>query len=296
MSRRQLTVIICTRDRPRIVLNTLDALARQRERNFAVLVIDQSASADAEVARRIAGEGWTLLADAGHGLARARNIGWKQADTDWVVYVDDDVLPQPGWAAGVTAAIAGHPEASALMGHTPAVNAQDGDYLTISEFPIEEEQVLGGRWLRPWLIGFGLNQGFRRSVLRDLGGFDERLGAGAADFPSADDMDMNYRFLRAGGLAVLAPAAAAAHDQWRTSADLAPQYGRYMRGWTGFAMKHLRKGDVLGGMWLWQIGLRDVIRMFASALRRRSRLRLRVALHKARGLAEGTWVGLRYPW
>ncbi len=39
--------------------------------------------------------------------------------------------------------------------------------------------------LRPWLIGFTLNQAFRRSTLEQLGGFDERLGAGAPDFPSS---------------------------------------------------------------------------------------------------------------
>ncbi len=85
--------------------------------------------------------------------------------------------------------------------------------------------------LRPWLIGFTLNQAFRRSTLEQLGGFDERLGAGAPDFPSSADMDINYRFLRCGGIAALAPAAAATHDQWRTLAELGPQYERYMRGW-----------------------------------------------------------------
>ncbi len=68
--------------------------------------------------------------------------------------------------------------------------------------------MIGGRWLRPWLIGFTLNQAFRRSTLEQLCGFDERLGAGAPDFLSSEDMDMdiNYRFLRCGGIAALAPA------------------------------------------------------------------------------------------
>ena len=291
------TVVICTRDRPSILVNTLEALAAQRERDFAVTVVDQSVVTGPELERRIATEpGWRLVHDEGRGVARARNIGWRTAESEWVVYMDDDVVPEPGWSQGLRAAIAGHPEAAVVMGHTPAANVPGEDYLTVSAFPVEEEAVLGGRWLRPWLIGFTLNQAFRRSTLEQLGGFDERLGAGAPDFPSSADMDINFRFLRAGGLAALAPAAAARHDQWRSWAELGPQYERYMRGWAGFATKHLRQGDVLGGLWLWQIGFRDFARMAASALRRRSQIRLRVAGHKARGLAVGTWKGLTYPW
>jgi hypothetical protein len=61
-------------------------------------------------------------------------------------------------------------------------------------------------------------------------------------------------------------------------------------------MKHLRTGDPLGGAWLWAIGLVDVLDMADSAVRRRSRWRLRLAGAKLRGLAEGTLAGLRARW
>jgi GT2 family glycosyltransferase len=293
-----LTVVVCTRNRAHTLARTLDALEAQSERNFAVIVVDQSASPDVELARRAAREpGWSLVRDREPGVARARNIGWRAADSEWIVYLDDDVVPATAWARGLRDAITRYPAASIVMGHTPAGGDEDDDYLTVSAFPVEAERVITGcRWVRPWLIGFTLNQAFRRSTLARLGGFDERLGAGAPVFPSSADMDINFRFLREGGVAVLAPAAAATHEQWRTPAELGPQYERYMRGWTGFALKHVRQGDVLNGLWLWQLGLRDVARMAASALRRRSWLRLRVASHKVRGLAVGTWRGLTYPW
>ncbi|MDQ3648614.1 MAG: glycosyl transferase, partial [Actinomycetota bacterium] len=64
-------VVICTRDRPRILLNTLNALAAQAQRGFAVMVVDQSASADPDLEHRIAADPlWSLFRDDGRGVAR----------------------------------------------------------------------------------------------------------------------------------------------------------------------------------------------------------------------------------
>ncbi len=125
---------------------------------------------------------------------------------------------------------------------------------------------------------------------------DERLGAGAPDFPSSEDMDFNYRFLRAGGVAFVTPRIRVHHEQWRAGGELASHFRGYAQGWSGFAMKHLRHGDVLGGVWLWSLGVLDAARMLASALRRRSTFRLRAAGFKFEGLAKGTAKGLVYPW
>jgi GT2 family glycosyltransferase len=290
------TVVLCTRDRAAVLLETLDALAAQDDRGFKTVVIDQSDTVDPAVERAVAREGWRLVHDEGRGVARARNLGWRSAETDWVVFLDDDVLPEPAWAGGMARAMAAHPDAAVIMGDTPAMGVPPGDYPIVSAFPVEREEVRRGRWLRPWLIGFTLNQAFRRTALERMGGFDERLGAGAPRFPSSADMDLNYRLLRSGEHAFLTPAARAHHNQWRDLDALGPHYERYMRGWSGFAMKQVRTGDVLGGLWLWSLGLHDFARMLASALRRRSLLRLRIAAAKARGLVVGTATGVAERW
>jgi GT2 family glycosyltransferase len=166
----------------------------------------------------------------------------------------------------------------------------------LTVFPVETERVRSGRWTRPWDIGFGVCMAIRRSAIDRLGGWDERLGPGVQDFPAADDMDFNYRFLRSGGVALATPAVRSHHRQWRTLEQLGPVYRGYMRAWAGFAMKHLRQGDVVGGTWLWLLGAADPARMLASAVRRRSVLRLRLAGTKLRGVAAGTVLGASRRW
>jgi GT2 family glycosyltransferase len=136
----------------------------------------------------------------------------------------------------------------------------------------------------------------RRDVAGRLGGWDERLGAGTPEFPAAEDMDFNYRLLRAGEAALVTPRMRAHHDQWRTHDETVRLYEGYARSWAAFAMKHVRTGDRRGGLWLWSIGVRSQTRMWASAVRHRSRLRARVGAAQTRGLLGGTLRGLARAW
>jgi glycosyltransferase involved in cell wall biosynthesis len=35
--------------------------------------------------------------NGGGGPARARNLGWRTAGTEWIAFLDDDVVPDPDW-------------------------------------------------------------------------------------------------------------------------------------------------------------------------------------------------------
>jgi GT2 family glycosyltransferase len=290
-------VLICTRERPARLAQTIDALEGQSRQDFPILVVDQSRVEDGELVRR-AGSNHRLemVRDEGKGVGRARNIGWPLCPGEWVVFLDDDCVPEPGWAQALHEAIARHPHVDAVSGHVAGEPRPEHEGLYVTAFPVTQERVRSGRWTWPWEIGFSLCLAVRRSTLERLGGWDERLGVGTAPFPASVDMDFNYRLLKSGGRVLVTPHVRSRHEQWRSREDLAPLFRDYMQGWCGFSMKHLRGGDVLGGLRLWAWGVYDLARMFASGLRRRSLLKLRVAAFKLQGLAIGTARGLTYPW
>ncbi len=293
------TVAIPTRDRSALLACTLDALETQQAGVPQVVVIDQSDLPDAALRERAESGDWlTVVADdEGRGLSRARNVAWRAIESEWIIYLDDDAVPDPDWSQEITLALRSHPEADLVTGHVFDPNAEArGDYLAVSVQPLEHEQVRSGRWTRPWDVGLGICTALRRSVIVSLDGWDERLGAGAPRFGAAEDMDFNYRLLRAGGIGYATPRVRVAHAQWRRPEELVTLYARYMLGWTAFAMKHVKTGDPVGGLWLWALGAQDALRMTASAARRRSRLRGRVARAKIYGLAVGTVEGLRADW
>src|SRR5688500_18631017 len=38
-----------------------------------------------------------VVRTGGGGPARARNLGWRTARTEWIAFLDDDVVPDPDW-------------------------------------------------------------------------------------------------------------------------------------------------------------------------------------------------------
>lgn len=291
-------VVVCTRDRPAQLAVTLDALDAQHPVP-AVVVVDQSQPPNRALLEREATSAHLeVIPDEGVGLSRARNLASTRVEAEWLVFLDDDCRPEPGWAAALQEAFGRAGAAEVVSGEVSGgPPPTDGDYLEVTVFPVASEAVLGGRWTPPWEIGFGVCMAVRRSTVQRLGGWDERLGVGSPGrFGAGEDMDFNYRLLRSGGCALVTPAVRSSHEQWRSAADLTPLFERYMAGLCAVAMKHLRTGDVVGGLWLWGHGLSATLRMFASAGRRRSWLRLAVAWADLRGLTIGTAGGLRQRW
>src|ERR671929_837804 len=86
------TVVIPTIGRP-----SLAELLARLGRTAAIIVVDDGREQrlqlpDTDVPVRV-------LHSGGRGPAAARNVGWRAADTEWVAFLDDDVLPGPDWTA-----------------------------------------------------------------------------------------------------------------------------------------------------------------------------------------------------
>ncbi|HYT27033.1 MAG TPA: glycosyltransferase [Actinomycetota bacterium] len=125
-----------------------------------------------------------LLAGRAAGPAAARNAGWRAATAPWVAFLDDDVVPGPGWAAALAGDLAGLPAAAAGSQGRLVVP------LPRHRRPTDWERNVHGLETARWATA---DLAYRRSVLAELGGFDER-------FPRAyrEDADLGLRVVRAG--------------------------------------------------------------------------------------------------
>jgi histidinol-phosphate phosphatase family protein len=116
--------------------------------------------------------------------AAARNAGWRASRADWVAFLDDDVVPAPGWTKLLLEDLAALGTGVAGSQGTVVVPREPGRAATDWERCVRGLE--GARWATA-------DMAYRRAALERLGGFDER-------FPRAyrEDSDLALRALRAG--------------------------------------------------------------------------------------------------
>lgn len=123
----------------------------------------------------------TVLRGPARGPAAARNVGWRAARAEWVAFVDDDVLPEPGWRGALAADL--DTSAGASQGRVVVP-------LPTDRRPTDWERNVAGLERARWATA---DMAYRRAVLAAVGGFDER-------FPRAyrEDSDLGLRVTAAG--------------------------------------------------------------------------------------------------
>ena len=101
LSRPYLSVVVCSYNGARTIRECLEGLRRLEYPNYEVIVVNDG-STDATAA--IAGEYDVRLINTDQKvLSNARNVGWRAAQGDIVVYIDDDAYPDPHWLAYLAA-------------------------------------------------------------------------------------------------------------------------------------------------------------------------------------------------
>ena len=174
-----------------------------------VVVVDDG-SADPDPARTSQGthcDVQVLRHPRSKGPAAARNTGLAVCATDFVAFLDSDVVPRRGWL-------------EALLGHfcDPAValvaprivNLAQPDSLVARYEAVRSSLDLGQR--EAPVVPYGTVSYVpsaaiicRRSVLNEVGGFDETMKSG-------EDVDLCWRFVEAGARLRYEPIAMVAHE------------------------------------------------------------------------------------
>lgn len=236
------SLIICSRNRPELLWDTVESIFNGLEVPDEIIVIDQSDLPDGNLAalsterRSKIRYKWTTPL----GLSHARNLGVKIAQNDWLVFTDDDVLVTPGWFGALLRALIKESERTAVTGRVLALKEASNQGFAPSTREDDRPVVYKGRVGQDPLNS--VNMAFRKFAMAEIGGFDERLGPGTR-FPSAEDNDFGFRLLDAGYRIVYVPQAVLYHRAWRTGRDFLTLRRNYGIGRGAFYAKHMHWHD-----------------------------------------------------
>jgi hypothetical protein len=203
----------------------LDALAVQTFRYFEVVVVD-NASSDGTVEMLDARypDVRLLRNEANLGFAPANNIGIRATTAPYVVTLNNDTIPDPGWLAALVDAADADPSVGSVaskmvFAHDPATINSCGIALDPAGIAWD---LWGGRPSRlvdrPREV-FGPCAGaalYRRAMLDDVGLFDDDF------FAYSEDVDLAWRARLRGWRCVLAPTAVVQHAHSGTLGEGSP--------------------------------------------------------------------------
>src|SRR4051794_38669286 len=120
-----------------------------------------------------------VVRTGGGGPARARNLGWRTARTEWIAFLAGDGVPHPDWYERLATDI------SALASDVAGSQGRVRVPLPEGRRPTDWEHGTAGLATSSWITA---DLAYRRSALAAVGGFDER-------FPRAfrEDSDLALR-------------------------------------------------------------------------------------------------------
>jgi glycosyltransferase involved in cell wall biosynthesis len=268
-----LTVVICTRDRPEGLRATLTSLSRQSGSAFTVVVVDNNPSnRDAEkVVSDVGLPRCEYVVEPQPGLSRARNRGLQAVDTELVAWIDDDEVADPNFVRAVKQGFAHESRPAAVCGVMLPAELEYGAQVRFEQYGGFNK----GRGMAPEVLragtpsitspfyplpGFGAggNMAFRTESLVRMGGFDRCLGAGTRTHGCEETRALS-EVLATGDAVLHWPAAIMWHTHRRDMAGLRKQFYGYSAGASAFYISTIkaRPSAVFDLLCLFPHALRD---------------------------------------
>jgi glycosyltransferase involved in cell wall biosynthesis len=213
--RPAVSVVVPTRDRPEMLARCLTSVVKAIGPDDELIVVDSVSKDPDAIERTASGFDARVLRTELPGAGQARNVGWRASRHEFVVFVDDDVWVDSGWADAMAERLTDASDVGFVTGRVQAPEGQQSFFVAIKDDP---DPALFDRLSRG-MVGHSASLAVRRSALEAIGGFDVWFGPGAR-FRGADDGDLFDRLFERGYLCAYEPRALGWHDQWREKAGL----------------------------------------------------------------------------
>ncbi|MBT8102585.1 MAG: glycosyltransferase [Gammaproteobacteria bacterium] len=293
-----MTVVICTRSRPRLLLRALESVTAQQSMPKEILVVANMPPDDtyaAQLAEQFPAV--RLVYEPREGLDFARNRALRDATTEWLLYVDDDVVLDRLAVHELGEALHRYADAAVVNGRVlPLSTRHPGERLFEANGGFDcgaQSRTLAQSGTLPWkrspihrvvAIGNGCCMAIHRDKTLAIGGFDDALDLGAA-LGGGGDLDIYWRLVLAGHAVIYEPRIRAQHEHRETIASAVAQIGQHQAGLIVFLSKAVARGPInaraMASMFLvWRL-LKPLLRL-GKAILRLDVLRPAQAWHVAR--------------
>jgi GT2 family glycosyltransferase len=210
----KVSIIVVNYNGKRLLSGCLDGLRQQVYQPLSITLVDNGSSdGSTDFLTRNYPEVTVIALHENLGFAVANNIALREARTEYVALLNNDVVPSPRWLKALIAALDNHPEAGfaaskMIFSDRPGLIDRVGDtYTTAGAGHLRgrgrsSAQYDSHEWVFGACAGAAL---YRTAMLNDVGPFDEDF------FLLYEDVDLSFRAQLKGYKCIYVPDAVAYH-------------------------------------------------------------------------------------
>jgi len=178
-----ISVVIATFNRTRYLEKCLTAMLVNTYDKYEIIIVDQGRGAQTKnlVEEQFSSSNKVRYVHTDTvGLSHARNLGWKMAKGEIIAFIDDDAIPEKMWLEAYVYVFTEIVPFPGLAGGKiePIWEAKLPEW-----YPKEREFLLATydigdniKLFPETALPIGANFAILRTILEDLGGFDDRIG------------------------------------------------------------------------------------------------------------------------
>jgi GT2 family glycosyltransferase len=234
----QSSLVICSRNRPKLLFETVESVLRGNDVPSELVIVDQSSAVHTELSRMKTERPCEIryIHSKTIGVGAGRNLGITSSRHEILVLIDDDMFVQPDWFRNLVQSVSNAGPCSVVTGQVLAGESEVPGGQAPSVKGDQQPAVYRGRIGKDVL--YTGNMSAYRSVFDQVGLFDERLGPGTS-FPAAEDNDLGFRLLEHGFCICYVPDAVVYHRAWRSGRENLSLEWRYGVGRGAYYAKHM---------------------------------------------------------
>ena len=237
------SLVICSRNRPRLLFETVESVLRGKHVPTEMIIVDQSDESHQELSILKTERPCEIryIHSKTVGVGAGRNVGITLSRNVLLIFLDDDMFVEADWFGNLVQAVMKAGPCSVISGQVLSGESEVPGGKAPSIMKDQQPAIYKGRIGKDVL--YTGNMGAHRSVFDKVGFFDERLGPGTR-FPAAEDNDLGYRLLEQGYSICYAPEAVVYHRAWRSERESLSLEWRYGVGRGAYYAKHMSWRDL----------------------------------------------------
>ncbi len=243
---KDITIIICTRNRSENLKECVNSILKNKGDRYEILIVDQGTDGKTEnFIKKINSEKIRYIKTDTVGLSRARNIAILNVNTKYLAFTDDDCIVDEIWIENILKEFESDEKIDGVYGKVlPYGDKTKEGYFCHCLIDSNKRTECNKPVLPHNYLGHGNNMSFKTELFKEVGLYNEKLGAGTW-MKSGEDTDFIYRVLRKRKKVIYSPLPLVYHNSWKTLEEAEKLDYGYVRGFVTIFSKFSLKGDIV---------------------------------------------------